>query len=167
MGRRRLSIAIASPFILLAVILIGVIALPCETMKVIIANESDTWAHVRVGVHHPTRNLWNGKIAAGETRTLSLAAIPMSQFTDIFVSFPELGGDEVSRSEELLIAGYPLGIAIHRFRIAPGRIHSETVFDWWGDRFESKILKDFLFFLEILFVPLRCLDCEVLAWLRR
>lgn len=164
---RLADFVIVSSFVLLIVVALGVIALPCETMKVVLTNESDTWARVRVGVRNPTRDLWSGDLAAGEARTLSLAAIPNSQFTDVFVQFPELGADEITWSEEPLVGGYPFGIAIHRFRFAPGRIHSKTVYDWWGNRFDSRILRDLSALFEFLFVALRCVDCEIAAWLRQ
>lgn len=167
LGRRvwRIAIVIVGPFVVLFAIILVVVALPCETMKVVLKNRSESPALVRVGVHFPTREIWRGRVEAGETREMSLAAIPMGRFVDTFVQFPDIDDREMSKFEELLFAGYPFGVDTYRFEFAPGRIRSETIAGRWSDRFKSKWGGAVAFLAEMVFVSLRCLDCEVAEWL--
>ncbi len=162
---RRIAIVVASPFFALIVVALGVIAMPCETMKVALANQSGTPALVRIGVRYPAREVWRGRIEAGDTREMSLAAIPMGRFVDIFVQFPDIDDREMSRFEELLFAGYPFGVDTYRFEFAPGRVRSETIAGRWSDRFESEWGGAMAFLVEMSYALLRCLDCEIADWL--
>ena len=165
--RRRVVLAIASPFVFLIVIALGVIALPCETMRVVLANNAESAAFVRVSNRPPFRELWQGRVAAGETRELSLAAIPLGQFIEVSVNFLDGRNRELTAFQEAWFSSYPLSVDTYRYDLHPEGIRSKTIDGFWIDESYSKWSAAAVFLAQIFYVRFRCLDCEIATWMRQ
>lgn len=164
--KRRIAIAIASPLVLLAVLALGVIALPCEVMRVALINNAGSPAFVRMGNPLSERELWRGRVEPGEKREMSLATTPTRQFVEISVRFPDLHDRELTGFRENWALAYPLVVNTHRFDLRSAGIRSETIDGFWIDETYSRWTSRAVVLAQFLFVPLRCLDCEAAAWFK-
>lgn len=167
--RRWLSAAV----IFGVVAILAVVAVPCESLRVVVANGSRERAAIRIAIRDfhaaPARVVWTGTAKAGETRGIPLPVAPGHYLLHVVAQFSD-------RSEPKFIEGrkffrsHLFDSQTYNFRftdenLRPNGSPPELSFAWEPDI--DSVLSGFGHVAETLYVIVRCQDYELRQGFRR